>query len=149
MSCSQVTFGSRADIDASVACAFHASVSRMLLILVGSCALAVAAQAANLGYLKNSPVAYFQQADTDLMLKNANEVLDSSDPNAKKDWSNPRTGASGSAQVLGQFTASDGAPCKRLRIMNKVPQAEGEATYTVCKYSGRGWVLNPDAKPAT
>ena len=123
--------------------------SRMLLMLVGSCALAVAAQAQNLNFLRNSVMSNFQQDDTDMMRKNVNEVLDSSDANAKKEWSNPRTGASGSAQVLDQFTASDGAPCKRLRLANRAAQRHSQSTHTMCKYQDRGWILNPDAKPAT
>jgi hypothetical protein len=120
----------------------------MLLMVVG-CAFAVAAQAQNLNFLRNSAMSNFQQDDTDLMRKNANEVLDSSDPNAKQDWSNPRTGASGSAQVIGQFTASDGAPCKRLRLVNRAQQAHSQSTHVLCRYEGRGWILNPDAKPTT
>jgi len=119
------------------------------ILAAGVGSIAFSAQAQNLNYLKNSPISYFQQDDVELMNKNVNEVLESSDANAKKDWSNPRTGTSGSARVLRQFTAADGAPCKRLRVFNKAPQAEGESTYTVCKYEGRGWILNPDAKPAT
>jgi hypothetical protein len=124
-------------------------VCQMMLLSAAVCTVAFGAQAQNLNYLKNSPISYFQQDDVDLMNKAANEVLESSGANAKKDWSNPRTGASGSARVLSQFTATDGAPCKRLRVINKAPQAEGESTYTVCKYEGRGWILHPDAKPAS
>jgi hypothetical protein len=121
----------------------------MLLIFVGSCALAAATQAQNLNFLRNSVMANFQQDDTDLMRKNANEVLESPDANARKEWSNPRTGASGSAQVVGQFTASDAAPCKRLRLVNRAAQQHSQSTHTMCRYEGRGWILNPDAKPAT
>jgi hypothetical protein len=155
MSCSQVTRSFRAKHEERGpgdgmhnTYVSHRKASRMLAMLVCGYAIAVAAQAANLNYLKNSPVAYFQQDDTDMMMKNANAVLDSSDANAKKEWSNPRTGASGWAQVVGQFATSDGTPCKRLRLGNKAAQVEGESTYTVCKYPGRGWILNPDAKPA-
>jgi hypothetical protein len=52
------------------------------------------------------------------------------------------------AQVRGQFTATDGTPCKRLRIVNKAKGLESDATYTVCKYPDRGWVSNTDAAPA-
>jgi hypothetical protein len=119
-----------------------------LLVLLVSAVSAIAAHAANLNFLQNSPISYFQPQDTDLMMKNARAVLDSSDPAAKRSWSNAKTGASGWAQAVGQFTASDGAPCKRLRLMNKFRNMENEATYTVCKYPDRGWVVNTDAQPA-
>jgi hypothetical protein len=104
--------------------------------------------AANLNFLKDSPLMHFRQSDYDLMLKNAVAVLDSSAPNASQSWSNPKTRASGLAEVKAQFTAQDGALCKRLRVSNTAARIEGEATYTVCKHADRGWTLNPDATPA-
>jgi hypothetical protein len=59
-----------------------------------------------------------------------------------------QTGSSGFAEVRSEFMAEDGAPCKRLRVANKAGGMESDATYAVCKYEGRGWLLNPDAKPA-
>jgi len=122
-------------------------------LAVLSCGAAVLASQAgadsgNLQFLKKSPIAYFSEDDVDLMMKNARAVLDSSDPAATQSWSNPRTGASGLAEVKGAFTATDGAPCKRLRVVNQYKQLESQATYTVCKHSGRGWVVNVDAQPA-
>jgi hypothetical protein len=119
-----------------------------LLALLVTGAGVGALQAANLSFLSNSPVSYFQQADVDLMRKNALEVLDSSDPAAQRSWSNSKTGASGSAQAQGQFATSDGTPCKRLRVMNKFRNLESDAIYTVCKVPSRGWVINTDARPA-
>lgn len=107
-----------------------------------------AARAANLSFLRNSPLSYFQKEDVDLMMKNARAVLDSTDPSAKHTWSNPRTGASGFAQVTGQFTTADGARCKRLRVFNKAKTVEGQATYPVCKSGDRDWAINADAQPA-
>lgn len=119
-----------------------------LLALFVAAATSVAAHASNLSFLNDSPLSYFKPEDVDLMMQNARKVLDSSDPAAKHSWSNPKTGASGSAQAKGQFTASDGTRCKRLQIMNKTKNVQNEATYTVCKYPDRGWVINTDARPA-
>jgi hypothetical protein len=115
--------------------------------LVGA-VIAFSAQAGNLSFLNNSPISLFQPEDVQLMTQNANKVLDSSNPAAKESWSNPQTGASGFAQAKGQFTATDGAPCKRLRVMNKARNLQNDAIYTVCKYPDRGWVINTDARPA-
>jgi hypothetical protein len=108
---------------------------------------AAIATAANLNFLRDTPLMHFRQSDYDLMLKNAAAVLDSAAPNASQSWNNPKTGASGLAEVKAQFTAKDGASCRRLRIANTAARIEGEATYTVCKYPERGWTLNPDAAP--
>jgi len=116
--------------------------------LVAGCAAMGMASAGNLGFLDKSPISYFNADDTELMRQNALEVLDDPGGNAKQAWSNEKSGASGLAQVRGQFKATDGATCKRLRIMNKVKGLQSDATYTVCKYADRGWVMHTDATPA-
>jgi 17 kDa common-antigen outer membrane protein len=116
--------------------------------LIASCTAVITASAGNLSFLANSPVAYFNSDDMELMRQNATKVLEAPDPNAKQTWSNAKTGASGMAQVRGQFTASNGTPCKRLRIVNKVSGLESDATYTVCKSADQDWIFNADAMPA-
>ncbi|HXZ59365.1 MAG TPA: hypothetical protein VEG26_04230 [Steroidobacteraceae bacterium] len=113
-----------------------------------ACSAISPADAGNLDFLKKTPAYYFKPEDTELMQKNAYAVLDSAEPAARREWSNPKTGASGLAEVRGQFTATDGAPCKRLRVVNRVKSVESDATYTVCKYPERGWIVNVDAQPA-
>jgi len=108
----------------------------------------VTASAGNLSFLADTPVAHFNSDDMTLMRENANKVLDATDANAQQSWSNPRTGASGMAQVREQFTAANGTACKRLRIANRVRGLESDATYTVCKSADRGWIFNADAAPA-
>ena len=118
------------------------------LAFVAGCAAALSAYGSNLSFLGKSPIAYFKPDDMQLMRQSAMKVLDAAEPNAKESWSNPKTGASGLAEVRSQFTATDGATCKRLRILNKAKGLESDATYTACKYPDRGWVMNTDATPA-
>jgi hypothetical protein len=120
-----------------------------LVVLLAACIAPCASHAGNLSFLQDSPSSYFRGDDADLMMKNARAALDSSEANAKRSWSNPKTGASGFAQVTGQFTGADGAPCKQLRIGNKAGGLQGEGTYTLCKYKDRGWVFHTDAQPAS
>jgi hypothetical protein len=115
--------------------------------VVGSIAV-TSASAGNLSFLDKSPLSYFRGDDMELMRQNAQKVLDDPSAQAKQTWSNPKTGASGLAQVRGEFKGSDGAPCKRLRITNQANGLKGDATYVVCKYPDRGWVVNTDASPA-
>ena len=117
------------------------------LAFIAGCTAAVTTSAGNLSFLANSPLSYFSPDDMELMRQNSLKVLDGSGTNAKQEWSNAKTGASGWAQVRKQFKASDGTPCKRLRIVNKARGLESDATYTVCKYPDRGWVFNADAAP--
>ena len=118
------------------------------LVAVLVCAATSTAFAANLGFLDQSPISYFKPEDMDLMHSNALKALDATGPTSKQSWSNAKTGASGWAQVREQFTTSDGTPCKRLRIVNKVKGLSSDATYTLCKHPERGWAMHPDAEPA-
>jgi hypothetical protein len=119
------------------------------LLIVLACALIpLPAVAVNLTFLGNSPVSFMQPDDVNMMRQNAEQVLESPQPNAKQTWSNPKTGASGFAQVTGQFKTADGTQCKRLRVFNRAGGMEGESTFPVCKYPDRGWVINADARPA-
>jgi hypothetical protein len=106
------------------------------------------AVAAALGFMKSSALGHFQTEDISLMMKNAAQVLESVDPHAIQSWSNPKTGNSGAAEVLSTFTTADGVPCKRVLVSNKVKRGniEDQVTYAVCKYPGRGWLLNGDVE---
>ena len=107
--------------------------------------------AGNLSFLDTSPLSYFTPEDHDLMRQNALKLLDATDTQtaqARQSWSNTKSGNSGWAQVREQFTGSDGAPCKRLRIVNKARGLQSDATYSVCKYPDRGWVIHTEATPA-
>ena len=116
--------------------------------LIAGCTELITASAGNLNFLADTPVAHFNSDDMALMRESANKVLEAPDPNAKQEWSNARTGASGVAQVRGQFTAANGTPCKRLRIMNRVRGLRSDATYTVCRSADGDWAFNADAAPA-
>jgi hypothetical protein len=106
--------------------------------------------AGNLSFLENTSVARFNDEDVSLMMKNVEQVLESTSHVSKQEWSNPKTGAAGFAETRGQFTAADGTLCKRLRVGNKARgvATAGESNYTVCKYPDRGWTLDPSAMPA-
>ena len=116
--------------------------------LIAGCTAVITASAGNLSFLADTPVAHFNSEDMALMRDSANKVLDSPDANSQQSWSNPNTRASGMAQGRGQFTAANGTPCRRLRIVNRARGLESDATYTVCKTADRGWIFNADAAPA-
>jgi hypothetical protein len=120
--------------------------SRLLVLLCGLGAV-ITSPAANLTFLQSSPIYYFQDDDVSMMLANAKAVLDSVSSGTQQHWRNPRTGASGMAQVKGRFAATDGTPCARLRVVNKARGVESDIVYTVCKNPERGWAVDPDAKP--
>lgn len=108
-----------------------------------------ATQAANLGFLNDSPMSYFDDEDMRLLREAALKVLEHKSSRAKESWTNPATGHSGQVEGRGAFTAQDGLACRRLRVSNRAQGVEGQATYTVCKDVEKGWLINPAAKPAS
>ena len=119
-----------------------------VLALLAGCIAVTQAHAGNMSFLADTPLKYFSQADMDLMRENARKVLDAPGASARQSWASERSGVSGWAQVRSEFTATDGAPCKRLRVVNRAKGLESDATYTVCKTADRGWIFNADAAPA-
>lgn len=105
------------------------------------------AHAGNLGFLKQSPISYFNDEDMRLLMETVTGVLDDKDAYAKKSWSNPASGNSGQVEGRGAFKTTAGVNCKRLRVTNHAKAIDGQATYTVCQDAEKGWAVDPTAKP--
>lgn len=116
-----------------------------ILAAFGTCP---SASAANLGFLKDSPISHFNKKDNELMMETALKVLDSTEPRATAEWSNPKSGNSGTVTTIGSFTSTEGLACKRIRVFNKAKAVEGSANHTVCQFPDRGWLVHADARPA-
>jgi surface antigen len=106
------------------------------------------AGANNLSFLDKATVARFKEQDVKLLMETVDRVLASADAKAALSWSNPKTGNSGDISTVTQFTSTDGHPCKRLRVLNRAKTMENTAEHTVCQVPDRGWLLNPEARPA-
>lgn len=115
------------------------------LLLVLSPLVAVAG---NLSFLDDATISKFKEQDVKLLMETVDKALDSADPHAALSWSNPKTGNSGDVSTVGRFTSTDGHPCKRLRVLNRAKGTESKGDYTLCKVPDRGWLLNPEARPA-
>jgi hypothetical protein len=117
----------------------------LALLLVLSPLLALAS---NLSFLDKATISKFKEEDVKLLMQTADKVLDSADPHATLSWSNPKTGNSGDITTVSQFTSTDGHSCKRLKVLNRAKTTESTAEYILCQVPGRGWLLNPEARPA-
>lgn len=102
-----------------------------------SAPLAASAQS-GLGYLKTSPINYFNNEDIRLMKANVDGLLEAGAEGDKKQWRNPKSGHSGEAEVMKSFSA-DGMNCKRVRVANEAKGLKSDATYPLCKVPGKGW----------
>jgi surface antigen len=125
--------------------------SRTAGTLLAAMVMAMASQflvAGNLSFLDKSLVSNFKEQDMKLLMESVDKALDSADPRATGSWNNAKTGNSGAVAVTGQFTSTDGHACKNLNVVNRTPKLQNKADYILCQVPGRGWLLNPAAKPA-
>jgi hypothetical protein len=96
----------------------------------------------NLGFLKDAPISRFKAEDFQLMRQAAATVLASGERTANQSWENTATGNSGLIEALASFSASDGRPCKRLRITNRARGIEEASVYVVCRTPAGEWRID-------
>ncbi|SAL31164.1 hypothetical protein AWB64_02779 [Caballeronia sordidicola] len=120
--------------------------AQMALSLIASCVLlgGGAAQAANLGFLNNTPITYMKQRDLQMLNKAAHTALDTKQDGESFDWNNE--GAGNPVAINGTITPSDtdkksDRTCRKLTM---VAHAKGQTQTwapTVCKTNGGSWAL--------
>ncbi len=103
-----------------------------------------AAQAANLGFLNNTPITYMKQADLQVLNKAAHTALDSKQDGESVDWDNK--GLKNPVAINGTITVSDTNKTgdKTCRKLTMVAQAKGQNqswSPTVCKAGEGKWQL--------
>jgi surface antigen len=148
-----------AQVDAAQFRAARGCTSRAIIAVLGQrrrfsaglCALlscTVLAQG-NLGFLKDAPIAYFDQQDMKLLHEAVDEVLSSAEPQTSRSWQNPATGSSGKIEAVARFNTEDGRECRALRIQNHaVKGGDGLMRMNMCRSAGGKWRADPDARPA-
>jgi surface antigen len=117
---------------------------RVFVVIVSAVLTALAAvpgQAAGLGFLKETPLYYFGDADRKLMNTAVQSVLNDSNGGAIQEWRNPSNGYSGKVQGTGKFKSEDGLECRKLKIWMQARGVESESLYPVCRVDGGEWRL--------
>lgn len=102
------------------------------------------AQAANLGFLTNTPITYMKQRDLQALDTAAHSALDTKQDGEPLDWNNE--GAGNPVAINGTITPSDTKKdgeraCRKLTM---VAYAKGQTQSwapTVCKADGAKWAL--------
>jgi surface antigen len=120
--------------------------TQFTLSLLAGCVLLAsgAAQAANLGFLNNTPITYMKQRDLQALNKAAHTALDTKQDGELLDWNNE--GAGNPVAVNGTLTPSDtdkkgDRTCRKLTM---VAHAKGQTQTwapTICKTDGGKWAL--------
>src|SRR5687768_17613154 len=95
--------------------------------------------AANAGFLKDTALAYLTDEDRRMQTQTAIAVLDDVAAKAAKDWKNPKTGASGRSESLGNFRSNDGLHCRKLRLLTTAKGIDSQFSFPVCKNAGGEW----------
>lgn len=113
----------------------------MRIAMLAALTLPLLANAAGLGFLKNSPISYFSDADLKMMNGAVLEVLNAADATTVREWANPRSGYSGKVQGMGKFRTADGLECRKLKVWNQAKGIESESVYPVCRAAGSDWRL--------
>jgi surface antigen len=99
-----------------------------------------AAQAqSNLTFLQDAPIARMTREDVALMTKNSNEALNGNADGETSAWTNPRTGASGTATPLRTFTQK-GMKCRETEYTNHAGGLNGASRLTLCR-QGSDWKI--------
>lgn len=93
--------------------------------------------AQNIDFLRDAPIAHMTKEDIALMERNYLQALDSLPDGHTNTWTNPKTGASGTATPT-RTTKQDGATCRMLEITNQAGGRSGRSEWTFCETKG-GW----------
>jgi surface antigen len=98
------------------------------------------ASAANMGFMKDAPVARFTDQDMQLFKETLNGVLDSGADGEARSWSNPDTKAGGEIKVIKSFERK-ATPCRKLDIKNSAKGRSASGQYNFCKKVTGEWAL--------
>jgi surface antigen len=116
----------------------------MMGIGLASAAAALPAHAFDLSFLRQAPIRYFNDADTQMMDATLNAVLNTPRDEVRKTWENAATGNGGEVTSLYSY-AKDGYECRRVQLTNHARKArEGAAKSLVdmCQVDGAWKLLN-------
>jgi surface antigen len=106
--------------------------------LAASCALAQAQS--NLAFFKDAPIEKMTKEDLALLMKNSNEALNRNADGETSGWTNPKTGASGTATPLRTFTQK-GMKCRETEYTNHAGGFNGGGKFTLCRVPNGEWKI--------
>jgi len=109
-----------------------------LALLAATLLAAMPAPAANLRFLRNTPIANFTKEDLQIFTQTLNEVLDKGPDGEARRWSNAASGAKGEIKPLNTFERN-ATPCRRAVISNSAGGRSNTGQYNFCKQSTGQW----------
>lgn len=113
---------------------------RAAFVLLAAASFAVQAQS-NMAFLKDAPIQKMTREDTALLMKNSNEALSRNADGETSAWTNPKTGASGTATPLRSFTQK-GMKCREAEYTNHAGGFNGGGRFTLCLRNGEWKIVS-------
>ena len=122
------------------------ALKRISVQLIASCVVLAsgAAEAANLGFLNNTPITYMKQRDLQALNTAAHSALDTKQDGESLDWNNEGAGNPVALKVTVTPSDTNKNADRTCRKLTMVAQAKGQTqtwAATVCKPDGGKWAL--------
>ena len=109
-------------------------------VVVMALAASGAAQAANVNFLGDAPIAYMNEDDQRLFREAVAKALDKTSDGQTVSWSNPKTKAGGEIKLI-RTDDMHGDLCRIAQVHNKAGGRENRGVYRACKNAKGEWRL--------
>jgi surface antigen len=113
---------------------------RHVVLLVAALALTQAALAQNIGFARGGPMERMNKDDMKLLTDNYVKALEQAADGQISEWTNPKTGHSGSATPKKSFERA-GQKCRLVELNNTAGGASGKSEFTFCKQASGEWKI--------
>lgn len=112
-----------------------------ILFSSGAVFLPARSPAAGLGFLRDTALPALTDADRKLQGDAILGVLEDANPRTVKEWSNPKSRASGRVQTLGNFQSDAGLHCRKLQMSTLAKGIDSQFSFPVCKSASGEWFI--------
>lgn len=104
------------------------------------CLFSISANAFNLLFLKDAPVAEFDLVDTGLMVENFYHAMNAGEDGVVSEWKNMDTGHSGSVKLI-KTVSNDEKTCREVEVSNSTKDNSALSQLLFCKVNGGKWEI--------
>lgn len=96
------------------------------------------AQAFNLSFLRNTPVAAFTDEDIAIARDHIRNALNNGKNGEVVKWENPNSGAAGEYILLKTYQRN-GTKCRRVKVIHSTKKRRAESTHNLCQTPAGTW----------
>lgn len=96
------------------------------------------AQAVNLSFLRNTPIAAFTDEDIVIARDHIRKALNNGKNGEVVEWENTNSGAAGEYTLLKTYQRN-GATCRRIKVIHRTKKRHAESTHNFCQTPTGTW----------